>query len=179
MKEDIENIIKHAGYTLAKEVNTSGVDLSTNQLWVPISQKRTWTEKDNKHSVITVTFKKAGLSAEKVTIKDGASADSAAEASAKAALAKVNPKIDGVKINGRTATNVQTGNATTLYAYNAVNYTIQSTETLQDQTISTTTYESAKLQHLQNEGMFGNKAWDKYQKTLDPNDVIIVEKTDQ
>ncbi|SFT51738.1 hypothetical protein SAMN02910301_1480 [Lachnospiraceae bacterium XBD2001] len=179
LKEDIENIIKDAGYTLTQEVNTSGVELSTNQLWVPISQKRTWTVKDNEHSVITVTFKKAGLSAGQVTTKDGASADSKAKENANTAIASVNPSIAGVSVNKKEATNVQTGNATTLYAYNAVNYTTQSTETLPNQTIATTTYESAKLQHLQTEGMFGNKAWDKYQKTLDPNDVIMVEKTDQ
>jgi hypothetical protein len=173
----IKQLIVDSGYVVVGDVNTKNIDMKTNYINGKFWNKR-YTVKDNKDSVITVTFKKAGLNAGKVTTKDGASADAKAQDSANAAIANVNPNIDGFDVGKKEATNVRTSNATSKYAYKDYEYTTSKTET-KTEMVSKKSYEAAKVQH--DIGYYDNKNFNEYVANRKENQdkILLFEGTDK
>ena len=173
----IKQLIVDSGYVVVGDVNTKSIEMKTNYINGKFWNKR-YTVKDNKDSVITVTFKKAGLSAGQVTTKDGASADSKAQENANTAIASVNPSIAGVNVNKKEATNVRTSNATSEYAYKAVEYTTTKSET-NNEMVSKKSYEAAQVQH--DKGYYSNENYYSYldNKEANKGNILLFEKSDE
>ena len=171
----IVSIISNAGYEVVNAVNTGNVKMDSKLLdgkW----GKKTFFAEGN--TTITVTFKKAGLSAGKVTTKDGASADSKAQENANTAIASVNPSIAGVNVNKKEATNVRTSNATSKYAYTDYEYTTTKSNT-QNEKVSEKSYEAAQVQH--DKGYYSNEHFYSYvdNKEANKGDILLFEKSDE
>lgn len=171
----IVSIISNAGYEVVNAVNTGNVKMDSKLLdgkW----GKKTFFAEGN--TTITVTFKKAGLNAGKVTTKDGASADSKAQENANTAIASVNPSIAGVNVNKKEATNVRTSNATSKYAYTDYEYTTTKSNT-QNEMVSKKSYEAAQVQH--DIGYYSNEHFYSYldNKEANKGDILLFEKSDE